>query len=207
MSFDKVLTKVFGSSNERFLKAIRPAIVRINEWEPEIQALSDDELRARTEKFKQQVAEAVKDAGTKEERKRLEQEALEEILPEAFAVVREASKRTTGMRHFDVQMIGGIVLHQGKISEMRTGEGKTLVATLPTYLNSLTGRGGVHVITVNDYLASRAAEWMGQIHRFSVSRLAVSKTIWTTLSGKRPTQQTLPTERIMSLASTTSATI
>src|SRR5882672_10888375 len=165
MSFDKVLTKVFGSSNERFLKAIRPAIVTINEWEPEIQALSDDELRARTEKFKAQVAEAVKDASNKLERKRLEQEALEEILPEAFALVREASKRTTGMRHFDVQMIGGIVLHQGKISEMRTGEGKTLVSTLPAYLNALTGRG-VHIITVNDYLASRDAEWMGQIHRF-----------------------------------------
>src|SRR5712672_2808828 len=165
MSFDKVLTKVFGSSNERFLKAIRPAIVRINEWEPEIQALSDDELRARTEKFKERIAEAVKDAADKDERRRLEQNALNEILPEAFAVVREGSKRTTGMRHFDVQLIGGIVLHQGKISEMRTGEGKTLVATLPTYLNALTGRG-VHVITVNDYLAARDAEWMGQIYRF-----------------------------------------
>src|ERR1700716_2125055 len=165
MSFDKVLTKVFGSSNERYLKAIRPTIVQINEWEPEIQALSDDELRGRTQKFKDQIADAVKDASNKLERKRLEQEALEEILPEAFAVVREASKRTTGMRHFDVQMIGGIVLHQGKIAEMRTGEGKTLVATLPTYLNALTGRG-VHVITVNDYLAARDAEWMGQIYRF-----------------------------------------
>jgi preprotein translocase subunit SecA len=165
MSFDKVLTKVFGSSNERFLKAIKPTIVTINEWEPEIQALSDDELRGRTQKFKEQVAEAVKDAANKLERQRLEREALDEILPEAFAVVREASKRTTGMRHFDVQMIGGIVLHQGKISEMRTGEGKTLVATLPTYLNALTGRG-VHVITVNDYLAARDAEWMGQIYRF-----------------------------------------
>ncbi len=101
-----------------------------------------------------------------DERKRREREALDEILPEAFAIVREASVRTTGMRHFDVQLIGGIVLHQGKIAEMRTGEGKTLVATLPAYLNALTGRGGVHVITVNDYLASRDAEWMGQIHRF-----------------------------------------
>src|SRR3982075_1582645 len=165
MSFDKVLTKVFGSSNERYLKAIRPTIVQINEWEPEIQALSDDELRGRTQKFKDQIADAVKDASNKLERKRLEQEALNEILPEAFALVREASKRTTGMRHFDVQMIGGIVLHQGKIAEMRTGEGKTLVATLPTYLNALTGRG-VHVITVNDYLAARDAEWMGQIYRF-----------------------------------------
>jgi preprotein translocase subunit SecA len=165
MSFDKVLTKVFGSSNERFLKAIRPTIARINEWEPEIQALSDDDLRARTAAFKERIADAVSDARDKDDRKRREQEALEEILPEAFAVVREASKRTTGMRHFDVQMIGGIVLHQGKIAEMRTGEGKTLVATLPAYLNALTGRG-VHVVTVNDYLASRDAEWMGQIYRF-----------------------------------------
>src|SRR6202140_4908147 len=165
MSFDKVLTKVFGSSNERFLKAIRPTIARINEWEPEIQKLSDDELRARTAAFKEQIAAAVSDARDKDDRKRREQAALEEILPEAFAIVREASKRTTGMRHFDVQMIGGIVLHQGKIAEMRTGEGKTLVATLPAYLNALTGRG-VHAITVNDYLASRDAEWMGQIYRF-----------------------------------------
>src|ERR1700704_6943207 len=165
MSFDKVLTKVFGSSNERFLKAIRPTIAQINEWEPEIQALTDDQLRERTLKFKDFIADAVKDASNKLERQRLEQDALNEILPEAFAVVREGSKRTTGMRHFDVQMIGGIVLHQGKISEMRTGEGKTLVATLPAYLNALTGRG-VHCITVNDYLAARDAEWMGQIYRF-----------------------------------------
>src|SRR5437016_8574413 len=164
-SFDKVLTKVFGSSNERFLKSIRPTIERINEFEPSIQKLSDDELRAKTIEFKERVADAVKDAANKDDRKRREQDALNEILPEAFAVVREASKRTTGMRHFDVQMIGGIVLHQGKISEMRTGEGKTLVATLPAYLNALTGRG-VHVITVNDYLAARDAEWMGQIYRF-----------------------------------------
>src|SRR5229473_4216613 len=131
MNFDKALTKVFGSSNERFLKSIRPIIGQINEFEPEIQPLTDDELRARTESFKQQIAEAVKDSRNPDERKRLEQDALNEILPEAFAVVREASKRTTGMRHFDVQMIGAIVLHQGKIAEMRTGEGKTLVATLP----------------------------------------------------------------------------
>src|SRR5947208_4061168 len=164
-SFDKVLTKVFGSSNERFLKSIRPTIERINEFEPSLKKLSDDELRAKTIGFKERVADAVKDARDKDDRKYREQEALNEILPEAFAVVREASMRTTGMRHFDVQMIGGLVLHQGKIAEMRTGEGKTLVATLPSYLNALTGRG-VHVITVNDYLASRDAEWMGQIHRF-----------------------------------------
>jgi preprotein translocase subunit SecA len=165
MSFDKVLTKVFGSSNERFLKSIRPVIDQINSFEPQIQKLSDEQLRERTAFFRAQIQDAVKEARDKDDRKYREQQALSEILPEAFAVVREASKRTTGMRHFDVQMIGGIVLHQGKISEMRTGEGKTLVATLPAYLNALTGRG-VHVITVNDYLASRDAEWMGQIYRF-----------------------------------------
>src|SRR5881398_950985 len=165
MNIDKVLTKVFGSSNERFLKSIQPAIAKINEFEPSIQKLSDEQLRERTAFFKAQVADAVKDARDKDDRKYREQEVLNEILPEAFALVREASVRTTGMRHFDVQMIGGLVLHQGKIAEMRTGEGKTLVATLPAYLNALTGRG-VHIITVNDYLASRDAEWMGQIHRF-----------------------------------------
>ncbi|HEV7857121.1 MAG TPA: preprotein translocase subunit SecA [Pyrinomonadaceae bacterium] len=163
---DKFLTKVFGSSNQRFLKTVHPVIERINELEPSVKNLSDEDLRARTANFKEIVARAVADARDIEERKRLEREALDELLPEAFATVREASRRTTGMRHFDVQMIGGLVLHQGKIAEMRTGEGKTLVATLPAYLNALTGRGGVHVITVNDYLASRDAEWMGQIHRF-----------------------------------------
>jgi len=165
MSFDKVLTTVFGSSNERFLKSIRPLIARINELEPGIKKLSDEQLRERTAFFKAQIADAVREAPDKDDRKYREQEALNEILPEAFAIVREASVRTTGMRHFDVQLIGGLVLHQGKIAEMRTGEGKTLVATLPAYLNALTGRG-VNVVTVNDYLASRDAEWMGQIYRF-----------------------------------------
>jgi preprotein translocase subunit SecA len=165
-SFDKFLTKVFGSSNQRFLKSIKPLVDEINSLEPSVKKLSDDELRARTAVFKERVKNAVGGVTEKEERKRRERAALDEILPEAFAVVREASVRTTNMRHFDVQLIGGIVLHQGKIAEMRTGEGKTLVATLPSYLNALTGRGGVHVITVNDYLASRDAEWMGQIHRF-----------------------------------------
>jgi preprotein translocase subunit SecA len=165
-SFDKFLTKVFGSSNQRFLKSVQPIIAQINELEPALKKLSDDELRARTAVFKERVARAVADARDKEERKRLEREILDELLPEAFATVREGSVRTTGMRHFDVQLIGGLVLHQGKIAEMRTGEGKTLVATLPAYLNSLTGRGGVHIVTVNDYLAARDAEWMGQIHRF-----------------------------------------
>src|SRR5437016_8726542 len=163
MSFDKVLTKVFGSSNERFLKTIRPLIERINEFEPRIEKLTDEQLRERTAFFKAQIADAIKDARDKDDRKYREQEVLMEILPEAFAVVREGSKRTTGMRHFDVQMIGGIVLHQGKIAEMRTGEGKTLVATLPAYLNALTGRG-VHIVTVNDYLAKRDAQWMGPIY-------------------------------------------
>ena len=164
-SVDKILTKVFGSSNERFLKSIRPIIEQINSFEPEIQKLTDDQLREKTALFKAQIQDAVKDARDKDDRKYREQQVLNDILPEAFAVVREASVRTTGMRHFDVQMIGGLVLHQGKIAEMRTGEGKTLVATLPAYLNAMTGRG-VHIITVNDYLASRDAEWMGQIHRF-----------------------------------------
>jgi preprotein translocase subunit SecA len=163
---DKFLTKVFGSSNQRFLKSIQPIVGEINALEPEIKKLTDAELRARTEFFKDKVRQAVAGIEDKEELKRVEREVLDELLPEAFAIVREASVRTTGMRHFDVQLIGGIVLHQGKIAEMRTGEGKTLVATLPSYLNALTGRGGVHVVTVNDYLASRDAEWMGQIHRF-----------------------------------------
>src|SRR5712671_4599085 len=166
MGIDKVLTKVFGSSNQRYLKTIQPIVEEINALEPSVKKLSDEQLRNRTAEFKQQLQTAVAGARDAEERKRLEREALDEILPEAFALVREASVRSTGMRHFDVQLIGGIVLHQGKIAEMRTGEGKTLVATLPAYLNALTGRGGVHVITVNDYLASRDAEWMGQIHRF-----------------------------------------
>ncbi|MCU1267602.1 MAG: protein translocase subunit secA [Acidobacteria bacterium] len=164
-SFDKFLTKVFGSSNQRYLKTVQPIVAKINELEPALKKLSDDELRGRTAAFKEQVQNALANTTDKAERRRLEQEILDEILPEAFATVREASVRTTGMRHFDVQMIGGLVLHKGKIAEMRTGEGKTLVATLPAYLNALTGRG-VHIVTVNDYLASRDAEWMGQIHRF-----------------------------------------
>ena len=166
MSFDKLLTKVFGSSNQRFLKTVQPIVEQINALEPAIKKLSDEQLRARTAEFKERLQQEVAGITDKEELKRREREVLDEILPEAFAVVREASVRTTSMRHFDVQLIGGLVLHQGKIAEMRTGEGKTLVATLPAYLNALTGRGGVHVITVNDYLASRDAEWMGQIHRF-----------------------------------------
>src|SRR5262249_7695870 len=161
------LTKVFGSANERLLKKVWPVVARINALEPEVSRLSDEELRAKTEEFKTRLArrlEGVEELAP-EARKALEQEALEELLPEAFACVREASVRSTGMRHFDVQLIGGMVLHRGMIAEMRTGEGKTLVATLPVYLNALLGKG-VHVVTVNDYLAKRDAEWMGKIYKF-----------------------------------------
>src|SRR6266576_6811730 len=143
MGIDKVLTKIFGSSNQRYLKTVQPMVEEVNALEPSIKKLSDEEMRARTAIFKERLQKVVEGVKDKEERKRLERAALDEILPEAFALVREASVRTTGMRHFDVQLIGGIVLHQGKIAEMRTGEGKTLVSTLPAYLNALTGRGGV----------------------------------------------------------------
>ncbi len=145
-----VLTKIFGSRNERILKELMPAVARINELEADIKTLSDDALKAKTEEFKQRIAD-----GT----------SLDELLPEAFAVCREGSVRALGMRHFDVQLIGGMILHQGKIAEMKTGEGKTLMATLPVYLNALTSRG-VHVVTVNDYLAKRDAAWMGTLYNF-----------------------------------------
>ena len=142
--------------NARKLKRYQPIVSDINLLEDEI-ALSDEDLRRRTESFQDRLA----NAGSLVHQRPI----LDEILPEAFAVVREAAKRVLGMRHFDVQLIGGMVLHEGQIAEMKTGEGKTLVATLPSYLNALTGRG-VHVVTVNDYLARRDAEWMGQVHRF-----------------------------------------
>jgi preprotein translocase subunit SecA len=162
---DKFVKKLFGTSSNIFLKKIRPLVDEINGLEPSIEKLSDDELKAQTPKFKEQIEHALEGIDDKVERRKAEQEILHKLLPEAFATVREASKRVLGMRHFDVQLIGGIALHQGRIAEMRTGEGKTLVATLPSYLNGLTGRG-VHVVTVNDYLASRDAEWMGKIHQF-----------------------------------------
>src|SRR5690606_32917436 len=140
--------KLFGSRNDRLLRQYAHTVRAINALEPGIAALSDAELRAKTEEFKARYASG---------------EPLDKLLPEAFAVVREAGKRALGMRHFDVQLMGGMALHQGKIAEMRTGEGKTLVATLPAYLNALAG-GGVHVVTVNDYLAQRDAEWMGKIY-------------------------------------------
>ncbi|MHB1116677.1 preprotein translocase subunit SecA [Sideroxydans sp.] len=146
----KLLKSVFGSRNDRLLKQYRQTVARINALEPSIQALSDEALQAKTAEFKQRVGKG---------------ETLDALLPEAFAVVREGSRRVLQMRHFDVQLIGGMVLHYGKIAEMRTGEGKTLMATLPAYLNALSGKG-VHVVTVNDYLASRDAEWMGRLYRF-----------------------------------------
>ncbi|MEN8141107.1 MAG: preprotein translocase subunit SecA [Thermodesulfobacteriota bacterium] len=145
-----VLTKVFGSKNDRVLKAIDPIVVKVNSLEAEISALSDEELQAKTPEFKERLAKG---------------ETLDDLLPEVFAVVREASVRVTGMRHFDVQIVGGVVLHHGKISEMKTGEGKTLAATLPVYLHALTGKGA-HVVTVNDYLARRDSEEMGEIYSF-----------------------------------------
>ncbi len=162
---DKFVKKIFGSSSDIFLKKVKPTVQQINDLEPTIQKMSDDELKAQTVKFKERIARGLEGIDDKDARRKMEQEILHEILPEAFATVREAGKRVLGMRHFDVQLIGGIALHQGRIAEMRTGEGKTLVATLPSYLNGLTGRG-VHVVTVNDYLASRDAEWMGRLHQF-----------------------------------------
>lgn len=145
-----IAKKIFGSRNDRLLKQYRKKVEKINALENEIKALSDDELKAKTAKFKQRLADG---------------STLDDILPEAFAVCREASRRVLGMRHFDVQLIGGMVLHDGKIAEMRTGEGKTLVGTLPVYLNALSGKG-VHVVTVNDYLAERDANIMKPLYNF-----------------------------------------
>ncbi len=162
---DKFVKKVFGTSSDVFLKNVRSVVAEINDWEAKIEKLSDKELQAQTPKFKEMIERHLEGIDEKVARRKAEQAILHEILPEAFATVREGSRRMTGMRHFDVQMIGGVALHQGRIAEMRTGEGKTLVATLPSYLNGLTGRG-VNIVTVNDYLASRDAEWMGKIHTF-----------------------------------------
>jgi preprotein translocase subunit SecA len=184
---NKLIGKVFGTKNERVIKSLMPRVEEINALEPQMQKLTDAELRAKTDEFRQRIQERlshvssgpVPDAAAEAEKestpdsaKRIEkeqydalQEVLDEILVEAFAVVREAGRRVLNMRHFDVQLIGGMVQHQGMISEMKTGEGKTLVATLPVYLNALSGRG-VHVVTVNDYLAKRDSEWMGKLYRF-----------------------------------------
>src|SRR6185295_3643471 len=150
LGFSGIAQRFFGSSNERKLRPFKARVAEINDLEAKFAAKTDDELRALTPAFKDRLTKG---------------ETLEDILPEAFAVVREAAKRTLGQRHFDVQLVGGMVLHYGNIAEMKTGEGKTLVATLPVYLNALAGEG-VHVVTVNDYLAKRDAEWMGQIYKF-----------------------------------------
>src|SRR6266566_3029543 len=147
---DQLLKKFVGSSNDREVKKIQPRVQKIDDLEPRISSLSDEQLQAKTAEFKQRFKNG---------------ETLEDLLPEAFAVVRETGKRALNMRHFDVQLIGGVVLHQGRIAEMKTGEGKTLVATLPAYLNALEGKG-VHVVTVNDYLARRDSEWMGRLYKF-----------------------------------------
>src|ERR1700704_964497 len=144
-----LLAKVVGTQNERELKRLRPVVGQVSGLEPVIQPLSDEALRAKTDEFRQRLAQG---------------ETLDDLLPEAFAVVREVGRRVLNMRHFDVQLVGGMVLHDGKIAEMRTGEGKTLAATLPAYLNALTG-AGVHIVTVNDYLARRDAEWMSPLYR------------------------------------------
>jgi preprotein translocase subunit SecA len=162
MSFWK---KLFGDPQEKKVAKYREIVNQINQLETEISALSDEELKNKTFYFKHIIQEECKDIADKADRLKAEKKVLDRILPEAFAVVREASKRVLGMRHFDVQLIGGMVLHDGKIAEMRTGEGKTLVSTAPAYLNALTGRG-VHVITVNDYLSKRDSDWMGKIHKF-----------------------------------------
>ncbi|MBK5274166.1 MAG: preprotein translocase subunit SecA, partial [Desulfuromonadales bacterium] len=148
--FGSILTKIIGSKNEREIKKLWPIVAKINAMESSISALSDDQLRGKTAEFKELHAKG---------------ESLDALLPEAFAVCREAGKRVLNMRHFDVQLIGGMVLHSGKIAEMKTGEGKTLVATLPAYLNAISGKG-VHVVTVNDYLAKRDSEWMGKLYGF-----------------------------------------
>lgn len=145
-----LLNAVFGTYSEREVKRLKPTIQKINDLDEELQKLSDEELKAKTPAFKERLANG---------------ETLDDILPEAFAVVREASKRVLGMKHYDEQLMGGMILHQGRISEMKTGEGKTLVATLPAYLNGLSGNG-VHIVTVNDYLAKRDAEQMGELYGF-----------------------------------------
>src|SRR5215472_7004420 len=162
---DSVVARFIGTKHERDVKRIQPTVGAINALEPEMQKLSDADVARRTATLKAEVQERIKDLERDDpDYKKKLQEALEPALPQAFALAREAGRRTIGMRHFDVQLIGGVVLHEGKIAEMKTGEGKTLVATLPAYLNALSGKG-VHIVTVNDYLARRDAEWMAPIYR------------------------------------------
>ena len=185
-----VFKKIFGTSSQREVKAILPLVNKIEGLEEEYKALTDAQLQAKTPEFKQRLADG---------------ETLDDILPEAFAACREAAWRVLGMRPYRVQLIGGIILHQGRIAEMRTGEGKTLVATLPAYLNALSGKG-VHIITVNDYLAKRDSEWMGKVYRF----MGLTVGLVSTASWDRPrrthTPPTSPTAPTTSSALTTSGT-
>ncbi len=177
--------KTFGGDpNKKEIQKISEIVARINALEPEFEALSDDALRAKTDEFRARLAAATEGIEKEEERLRVEQQTLDELLPEAFAAVREAAKRTIGLRPYDVQLIGGVVLHRGQIAEMRTGEGKTLVATLPIYLNALTGRG-VHLVTVNDYLARRDARWMGAIYHFLGLSVGILQMAAVTENGKK----------------------
>lgn len=186
-----LLKKVFfGSRNDRLLKQYGAIVSRINALEAQTQALSDDGLRAKTAEFRERIAKG---------------ESLDDLLPEAFAVCREGAKRALGMRHFDVQLVGGITLHQGKISEMRTGEGKTLVATLPAYLNALSGNG-VHVLTVNDYLVQRDAATMGKLYNFLGLTCGVNIARWRTTKSNKPTPATSPTAPTTNSALTICAT-
>ena len=179
------IARFFGAdANERALKSFVEKLEKINRLEAQYEALSDEALRGLTDDFRRRLAQACEGLEDEKERQRVEQETLDALLPEAFAAVREASKRTLGMRHYDVQMIGGMALHSGKIAEMRTGEGKTLVATLPLYLNALTGRG-VHLVTVNDYLARRDARWMSPIYHALGMQVGVLQMAGRTENGKK----------------------
>jgi preprotein translocase subunit SecA len=180
----KFIRIIGGDPNKREVDKFSDVVDQINALEPELELLSDEALRLKTDEFRLRLAEARQGIDDETELRQAEQDALEDLLPEAYATVREASKRTIGLRHFDVQMIGGMALHHGKIAEMRTGEGKTLVATLPMYLNALTGRG-VHLITVNDYLARRDARWMAPIFNLLGMSVGVLQIAARTENGKK----------------------
>src|ERR1700690_2804335 len=173
-----------GDPNKRTVEKLAGFVDEINSLEQEFEQLSDEALRAKTGEFKSQIKSAIEPIEDEQEQREAEQNLLEEILPEAFAAVREASKRTIGLRHYDVQMLGGVVLHRGQIAEMKTGEGKTLVATLPLYLNAITGRG-THLVTVNDYLARRDARWMAPIFQMLGLSVGVLQMAAATENGKK----------------------
>ena len=177
-----VLAKVFGTANDRELKRLWPRVAEINALEPAMEALTDEQFPAKTLEFRARIEMALEKVPPEdaEQVASVEKEMLSQLLPEAFALVREGGRRILGMRHFDTQMIGGMALHEGVIAEMKTGEGKTLVATLPVYLNALLARG-VHVVTVNDYLAKRDADWMGKLYRFLGLKQASA---WSSTTGE-----------------------